>query len=66
MITSKRTGEKGVSDAGGTRQEYILDFDEEGESLRNLSVLWSIILKLIVARRGVNLSGSEWGDISDS
>jgi len=67
VIMSRRIGEEGVADARGTRQKYKLYFDEEGESLINLRVLWSIILKLILsrmARRGVNLSGSDWGQIS--
>jgi len=69
MIMSGRKREEGVSDARGTRQKFILFFDEEGERLRNLNVLWSIILKLIIsrmARRGVNLSGSGWGQMSGS
>ena len=69
MIMSRRKGEESVSDARGTREEHILFFDEEGKSLRNLNVLWSIILKLIlsrVARRGVNLSGTEWRQNSGS
>ena len=48
VIMSRRKREEDLSDARGTRQKYILCFDEEGESLRNLSVLWSIILKLIL------------------
>jgi len=68
-IMSRRKGEEGVAAARGTRQKYILYFDEKGESLRNTRVLWSIILKLILsrmARRGLNLSGSEWGQMSGS
>ena len=40
---SRRKREESLSDARETRQKYILYFDEEGESLRNLNVFWSII-----------------------